>query len=132
MIVRTLQRRFTVRGPDGKLHIIPGKIGTIRKTPWEVGRMYDIRSWIDKPYRSKQEHVAFMRIVIVKPIVLHSDIDECWTGFWNDFASGDGFRDWSDMRQWFEETHGLPFSGWHNLWDEVANPSLPGGEAVDL
>ncbi|WP_306131094.1 hypothetical protein [Roseovarius sp. MMSF_3350] len=27
------------------------------------------------------------------------------------FAQADGFIDWQDMRDWFQKTHGLPFSG---------------------
>lgn len=29
----------------------------------------------------------------------------------NPFARRDGFRDWEEMREWFEKIHGLPFSG---------------------
>lgn len=29
----------------------------------------------------------------------------------SDFARADGFRDFQEMRQWFEDQHGLPFAG---------------------
>ena len=115
MIVRTLQRRFTVRKPDGTLGIIPGKIGTIRLKPWDVGRTYDIRIWTDKPYRSRQEHVAFVKILAALPVTVMSD------GVDGSICTPrqDGFRDWPDMRDWFANTHGLPCPGWHMMWQEV-------------
>lgn len=37
----------------------------------------------------------------------------------DDFARGDGFRDFEHMKDWFRETHGIPFIGrlieWVNL-----------------
>lgn len=27
------------------------------------------------------------------------------------FARADGFKDWSELRDWFDRTHGLPFEG---------------------
>jgi hypothetical protein len=119
MIVRTLQRRFTVRREDGTLRIIPGKIGTIRAKPWEVGRTYDIRIWTDKPYRSKQEHVAFVKVHSIDPITVpkYPPVGVYW--MYDKLAVDDGFRNWIDMRDWFEKTHGLPCRGWHMMWQEV-------------
>lgn len=31
--------------------------------------------------------------------------------FQEDFAKADGFDSWKDMRKWFSDTHGLPFTG---------------------
>ncbi len=31
-------------------------------------------------------------------------------------AKGDGFKGWAEMRDWFEEVHGLPFDGDLILW----------------
>jgi hypothetical protein len=37
----------------------------------------------------------------------------------DDFARGDGFKDFDDMKEWFREMHGIPFIGrlieWINL-----------------
>lgn len=32
------------------------------------------------------------------------------------FAKADGFENWIEMRDWFEETHGLPFTGTLIKW----------------
>jgi hypothetical protein len=32
------------------------------------------------------------------------------------FAKSDGFRDFSHMKQWFSDTHGLPFTGRLIVW----------------
>lgn len=119
MIVRTLQPRFTVRGTDGKLRIIPGKIGTIRLKPWTVGRTYDIRIWTGLPYRSKQEHVAFVTVANATEMLIPSEIMAFERLYWDAFAVSDGFKDWPDMRAWFDKTHGLPCAAWHMRWREV-------------
>lgn len=43
------------------------------------------------------------RITTFSPQELHADLDA--------FARLDGFVDWQEMREWFAETHGLPFQG---------------------
>lgn len=35
----------------------------------------------------------------------------------DDFARADGFKDFSDMKAWFEKTHGLPFIGRLIAWE---------------
>ena len=32
-------------------------------------------------------------------------------------ARMDGFKDFQELRDWFRETHGLPFKGFWTLWD---------------
>ena len=32
-------------------------------------------------------------------------------GVLNEFAQLDGFKDWTEMCDWFDKTHGLPFNG---------------------
>lgn len=36
----------------------------------------------------------------------------------NEFAEADGFPSFTDMANWFEDTHGLPFEGTVIYWDE--------------
>jgi hypothetical protein len=43
------------------------------------------------------------RIWTFRPQDLHQDLDR--------FAQDDGFADWQEMREWFTDTHGLPFQG---------------------
>lgn len=35
----------------------------------------------------------------------------------HELARKDGFVDWYEMRDWFEKTHGLPFSGQLIVWE---------------
>jgi hypothetical protein len=35
------------------------------------------------------------------------------------FAMADGFTGWEQMREWFRDTHGLPFSGVLIRWQNV-------------
>jgi hypothetical protein len=37
----------------------------------------------------------------------------------NDLARHDGFDSWLDMRDWFDRTHGLPWSGDLIQWEKV-------------
>lgn len=53
----------------------------------------------------------------------------------DDFARADGFRDWTDMKAWFETTHGLPFIGRLIAWatpedtvDSEPRQKLPAAE----
>jgi hypothetical protein len=39
-------------------------------------------------------------------------------------ARADGFASWSEMRDWFEDAHGLPFNGTMIRW--LAHPAQPG------
>ena len=57
--------------------------------------------------------------------VVRLEYDKAWTFepqelfIGNDlerFAQSDGFACWSDMRDWFNETHGLPFIGQMIRW----------------
>jgi len=37
----------------------------------------------------------------------------------DEFARADGFQDFENMKQWFRDTHGLPFIGRMIEWDRV-------------
>lgn len=43
------------------------------------------------------------RVLTFEPQEIHEDLDR--------FARYDGFVDWQEMREWFTDTHGLPFQG---------------------
>lgn len=59
------------------------------------------RMWSDKPYRSKQIELATVQICEVNLIRLKA----------KEFARADGFKDLKQMKWWFIEAHGLPFTG---------------------
>lgn len=89
---------------------------TIRPTPKRMpkpGDTISLREWTGLPYRSKQR--VLRESVITKVghveitetgVILNSYAEPC-----DDFAVADGFKDFHDMRQWFQETHSLPFEG---------------------
>jgi hypothetical protein len=55
----------------------------------------------------------------VQPVVMNTwgvRIDGEPVGELGGFAAADGFADWPEMRDWFAETHGFPFTGWLISW----------------
>ncbi len=89
------------------------------------GEALSIRVWQGKPYRSKQREILQVEVVSVDPI----RVDENHLGtvviigdrYLNpteikELAVADGFRSDYDFRQFFEKTHGLPFSGFLIKW----------------
>ena len=96
---------------------------TIRKKANCVpGDDLSLRKWKDKPYRSKQEVLreetcrCVMDVEITdtcvkldgQPLTPEAEIG---------FAVADGFMSPSDMRDWFRQTHGLPFGGQLIRWN---------------
>jgi hypothetical protein len=45
----------------------------------------------------------------------------------DDFARADGFADFAAMKEWFAETHGLPFNGVLIIWEPKPMPPLRAG-----
>ena len=108
------------------------KLQTVRPIPKRMpqpGDKISLRCWTDKPYRSKQRVLMESTITEVSMvditedgIVVNSYAEPC-----DDFARADGFRDFLELRDWFRETHGLPFEGvlirWTNAQDQVRHES---------
>lgn len=106
------------------------KCQTVRPIPKRMpqpGDRISLRMWSGKPYRSKQRHLRESVIVKVEAISLcdtgrgmladignHTLTDEEL----NAFAAADGFNNAIEMFNWFDATHGLPFTGvvikWNN------------------
>lgn len=100
------------------------KLQTIRKErkrPIKVGDMLSLRTWEGVPRRSKQRILREPTPCIgIDAISIDEEgvaVEEpefmlylMNTGL-NAFAQADGFCDWYDMRDWFHDTHGLPFTG---------------------
>lgn len=97
------------------------KLQTVRPTPKRMPKTGDrisLRTWSDKPYRSKQKLLAEGIISRVVPITITAEAVlirptpqltvHVPRGL---FAVADGFSCWEEMRQWFERQHGLPFDG---------------------
>ena len=86
-----------------------------------AGDVLSLRAWSGKPYRSKQRQlrpecpcVASSEILIISVGVVETKSP--WVRVLDNdqldvFAKADGFADFAEMVAWFDETHGLPFSG---------------------
>ena len=104
------------------------KLQTVRPVPKRMpkpGDKISLRTWTEKPYRSKQrvlmdstitkvESVKFMRLHRVQFADGILSCEDEWA-----FAKADGFESPAAMFEWFEANHGLPFEGivihWHNV-----------------
>ena len=115
------QKQFADDVESGvKRQTIRGK----RKNPPRVGQTAHLFTGLrTKNCRKLGAH----RINTVADVVIHSDcvlIRQCW---WqtvlvrkkklNEFAVADGFKDWNQMRAWFQKTYSLPFGGDLIKWD---------------
>jgi len=91
-----------------------------RKRPIKVGDTLDLRKWSGRAYASKQ---VKLRTAVCEGVIT-ATVDETGVtlvngdsklrlegvnGLW--FAQQDGFHTFADMKDWFESTHGLPFTG---------------------
>lgn len=97
-------------------------IRPVRLRPIYPGDKLSLRRWYDKPYRSK--HVVLQDEVCCayKPITIEPDTvrvggEELSPELREELAVCDGFASWSDMREWFVATHGLPFEGVLIMWE---------------
>ena len=118
------QRRFI------GLILSGAKPHTIRpngKRIYKTGEIVSLRYWLYAAYRSPQVEFARVRIKNVEAIAVHKDGvslgDGTLRAFWmgehskerapllNKLARDDGFANWAEMRDWFENAHGLPFHG---------------------
>lgn len=116
------------------------KCQTIRrldKRGWEYcsrarHKLVSLRKWTGAPYRSKQEELAREPIISVDHVVVDLSGVIVYTreggalmlagmraSALDWFARDDGFDSWEDMRAWFDEHHGLPFSGVLYRWGVV-------------
>lgn len=117
MRVILFQKRFAPLVASGQ------KTQTIRKTAWcRPGDMLSLRKWIGKPYRSKQRVLMDAKCTQIQRIVITYDamfLDGygCPIVLKNAIAKLDGFSSWSEMREWFDTNHGLPFDGYLITWE---------------
>lgn len=129
--VRMFKPRFAARVEAGT------KTQTVRPTPARMPKAGDklsLRMWTGKPYRSKQREVRAATVLHVARIKLDG------LAMWFDgvraseakqeaFAIADGFSTAHEMRDWFENEHGLPFEGivivWQNAGDQTGATNRP-------
>jgi len=132
--VRMFKPRFAKLVKAGK------KLQTIRPIPKRIPRCGDtlsLRMWTGKPYRSKQrvlletklDRIEVIRIDengIIKPpgegsilAVMGEKLCVLEGVNADRYARADGFKDWNEMRDWFNTEHGLPFDGVALYWQNV-------------
>ena len=90
-----------------------------RKHPIKVGDQLSLRRWTGKPYRSKQEVLGAAQCVAEIPCLIYEYGAMVGTNLAvnaEGFALKDGFASFEEMREWFDSTHGLPFSGTLIRW----------------
>jgi hypothetical protein len=111
----------------------PHTIRKQRKNPIKVGDKLSLRTWLGKPYRSKQKvlregfcictrgieitNLGFSVSVYGRDKWLILDIESC-----DKLAKKDGFANAGEMIQWFRDTHGLPFEGVLIEWSLTPPP----------
>lgn len=119
MVVRLFQSRFAPLVKSG------AKLQTVRPVPKrmpKVGDAISLREWTGKPYRSPQRVLKESVITRVSPIKMDSECGISVDGWLlchieeKEFAQADGFKDSTEMIQWFAKTHGLPFYGICIVW----------------
>lgn len=93
---------------------------TVRPTPKrmpKVGEALSLRTWTGLPYRSKQRVLRETVVAEVREILVDEhgvtlyDGEAGYAPNHYTFAQADGFPTWADMRDWFQQQHGLPFRG---------------------
>jgi len=113
------QKQFAEKVRSGK------KLQTIRafrKRPFEVGdKLYlytGLRTKICKKLgEALCSDVANIDIIDCETIKI--DGSELSKSLRDEMAVNDGFKDFQQMVEWFNETHGLPFVGQLIKWDEI-------------
>ena len=93
-----------------------------------VGDVIDCREWTGKPYRSKQRIIATGQLEDVCEVLITVANVYKGTRIMDSeaFAKADGFASFAEMRDWFNEQHGLPFLGILLRWNlpQSLNPQL--------
>lgn len=87
-----------------------------RRRPIRRGDELSLRRWADKAYRSPQVELRRTVCVSVEPVIVAMLTVSVGGRLLTDaereaFARADGFDSGMEMGEWFENEHGLPFSG---------------------
>lgn len=108
-LIKTGVKRQTIRPIPKRKQDIPKK-----------GQEESWRMWTGRPYHSKQEELAQVKIVKVNRVCIRKGSYMMSGITWkasrypsmaNQFARNDGFDNWTALREWFERNHTLPFNG---------------------
>lgn len=109
--------------PQFEQPILDGiKGSTIRATArCKEGDELSLRLWTGKPYRSKQRELFRTSCQATANVRIYNDrisLDGmvCTERERDAVVKREGFGSWQAMRDWFQSTHGLPFSGEMIIW----------------
>lgn len=100
------QKRRTIRAAGKRMHAQPGDTVQL----YTGMRTKNCRK-LGEAVCSVSTYCAIREDGITFGNYLNVDIDE--------FARGDGFKDFDDMKDWFRKTHGLPFTGRMIEWINI-------------
>ncbi len=101
-----------------KIHTI--RLPRKRKIP--PGAELSLRVWTGLPYRSKQREFLRTRLAFSFPVAIGKTIvrtDRNQVLSKKSVARNDGFAGWTELKEWFARTHGLPFAGELIKWEDV-------------
>jgi len=92
------------------------KTQTVRPVPVRIplpGDTISLRTWTDKPYRSKQRVLREAKIFEVSSCTIFESAVYVngKPEHRHEFAVADGFTDYGELVEWFKNVHGLPFNG---------------------
>lgn len=103
------QKRFAALVESGvKRQTIRAK----RKHPAKPGQtLYHYTGLRTKACRKLREDVCteVQDLILFRNALALDNI--LYDGGFDKFARNDGFKNWDEMRDWFEKTHGFPFEG---------------------
>jgi len=115
--VRKYQKTQAIRPFPRKMDLMP-----------KVGELYQLKGWMGKPYRSKQELLGLCKLIQVSTITIEETrfLLNNETGSESveisdrlqleNFARDDGFEDWKDFKVFLRGNYGLPFTGYLMKW----------------
>lgn len=117
--VKTFEPRFVDAIRNGE------KTQTIRPVPKRKispGDFLSLRRWSGRPYFSKMDHIGQATVTEVHNIevcyLYGITIDGVNVGDRiNSFAKSDGFKNWADMLEFFDDHYDLPFRGILIRWE---------------
>jgi hypothetical protein len=104
-------KRRTIRAPRK----IPIKVGDTLYMWWKS------RSPKEKEKLGESTCIRVSPVKIEKKFALCPDLSARYHSI-DEFAQADGFDNWQQMIEFFDKTHGLPFTGVLIEWDSIKSP----------
>lgn len=102
-------------------------IRSVRKHPIKEGDVlymyWKQRSQTEREKLGEAKCVKIRQVQIFREYLIEDQNKFCQIKQYLDkFAIADGFDNWDEMRDFFDKTHGLPFTGVLIEWDSIKTP----------